>query len=345
MLAGCCRLFTKEVNTIYLHVPNGDNLAAHFLWWTYIKANLVLGSLCCNMLPSRTQKHIHSCAHANQHTRMHAWECGSGEWNLVLFCNYKITHRLQRREKALNAWKNMKLPLFQWSRKNSSEKCQQPIAAGFCCRGRHGLWFPHVSFLSHYASSFHPIKHKYGLRSTTQGASWCSFFWEKQTEERGRQRVETDGWRQSNGLMWLCVCVCVSPLCGFTLKMDPLAHHIYASASLCLCVSLSEPVDDKRFAFVLFWSSGTGRLPCSLFKMMIDDVCCIVARRGRGTRLGLLAGTSAEPVQSLPWLPWLRSGSKVRRPERGCEKPYLIPSPGGHLDFHTSLTGHLVEHC
>lgn len=116
-------------------------------------------------------------------------------------------------KKALNAWKKMKLPLFQWSRKNSSEKCQQPIAAGFCCRGRHGLWFPHVSFLSHYASSFHPIKHKYGLRSTTQGASWCSFFWEKQTEEGGRQRVETDGWRQSNGLMWLCVCVsvCVCP--------------------------------------------------------------------------------------------------------------------------------------
>lgn len=207
MLAGCCRLFTKEVNTIYLHVPNGDNLAAHFLRWTYIKAHLVLGSLCWNMLPSQTQKHIHSHAHRKQHTRIHTWECGSGEWNLVLLCNYKITHRLQWGKKALNAWKNMKLPLFQWSRKNSSEKCQQPIAAGFCCRGRHGLWFPHVSFLSHYASSFHPIKHKYGLRSTTQGASWCSFFWEKQTEEGERQRVETDGWRQSDGLMWLCVCM------------------------------------------------------------------------------------------------------------------------------------------
>ena len=84
-------------------------------------------------------------------------------------------------KKALNAWKTMKLPLFQWSRENTREKCQQQIAAGFYCRRRHGLCFPRVSFLQHYASSFHPIKHKCRLESRTHGASQCGSFWETQT--------------------------------------------------------------------------------------------------------------------------------------------------------------------
>lgn len=75
----------------------------------------------------------------------------------------------------------MKLPLFQWSIKSSREKCQQPIAAAFCCCRRHGLCFAHVSFLTRYASSFHAIKHKYDPMSATQAASHSCSLWNSPT--------------------------------------------------------------------------------------------------------------------------------------------------------------------
>lgn len=142
------KVICKEVNTIYNRSQPGCTL----LRLTYIKGLIVL------------QRSLHrSILHRNTTV---------AEEKKILWC----TGTLRCRQaavggKALNAWKNMELSLFQWSRKNSREKCQQQIAAGFYCRRRHGLWFPHVSFLSHYASSFHPIKHKRRLESTTQEAT------------------------------------------------------------------------------------------------------------------------------------------------------------------------------
>lgn len=165
-------------------------------------------------------------------------------------------------KKALSAWKNMKLPLFQWSRKSSREKCQQPRDAGFCCCGRHGLWFPHVSFLSHYASSFHPIKHKHRLQSKTQATSWYCSFWEKQTEEGNRGEDNREKGMVQDKAMGRSDHECMCVQCGFTVKMDLLAENLYVSASLCLssfspfCVSLWRAA--VCFCFVLIqWHEQT----------------------------------------------------------------------------------------
>lgn len=107
--------------------------------------------------------------------------------------------------------KIMKLPLFQRSMKSSREKCQQPIAARFCCCGRRGLCFAHVSFRTRYASSFHAIKHKYNSVSATQGPSQSCSLWNNSTEIR-----ETEP----------CVCVCV-------------CTTSWASLRVCQFVSLS----------------------------------------------------------------------------------------------------------
>lgn len=81
------------------------------LWWLY----------CCKL---QTCGHANICTPPHAHVLLWQWRVKSYDaWEL-----YTI-HRLQGGP-ALNAWKNMKLPLFQWSRKNSREKCQ-PIATGF----------------------------------------------------------------------------------------------------------------------------------------------------------------------------------------------------------------------
>lgn len=106
----------------------------------------------------------------------------------ILWCSGTLQPRQAAKgEKTLNAWKNRKLPQFQWSRKkNSREKCQQQIAAGFYCHRRRGLWFSHVSFLPHYASSFHPIKHKY--RQQNNSGSISLLFTLGEIKSRAKQR-------------------------------------------------------------------------------------------------------------------------------------------------------------
>lgn len=105
------------------------------------------------------------------------------------------------------------------------KECQQQIAAGFYCRGRHGLWIPHVSSLLLHASSFHPIKHKQSLQSETQGASWC-VSWEAEGDVWGAEEGER---RMAEDKVWMFLC------CGFTTNTDPLS---WQTISVCLPVRL-----------------------------------------------------------------------------------------------------------
>ena len=156
------------------HVPNGEHLVVLFLDRPISKLSFCSTS---EILPPLHA--VHTQTHVLTHTYTHF--CDSGEWNIVLLRNLTSQTVKWGEIKALGGWKNMKTPLFQWSRKNSREKCQQQIAAGFSCRRRHGLWFSHVSFHPHYASCFHPIKHKHRLRRITQGESY-------RTAHSGRNR-------------------------------------------------------------------------------------------------------------------------------------------------------------
>lgn len=151
MHAGSCRLFAIEVNTIYNCVPNGANLVVLFLDRPTSKLSLYFrdhyNAACC------TQTQVES---------------------EIMWCLGTLHHRQSAMggEKSPKCMKKHEAATVSMEqKKNSGEKCQQQIAAGFCCLRRHGLWFPHVSFLSRYASSFHPIKHKHRLESTTQEAS------------------------------------------------------------------------------------------------------------------------------------------------------------------------------
>lgn len=130
----------------------------------------------------------------------------------------------------------MRLPLFQWSIKKNREKCQQPTV---CCCRRHGLCFAHLSFLAHYASSFHAIKHKYNSASATVGASQsCSF------------------WKISTGMRATELCVCTASRSSFHIcQFVPLS--VTGSRSLLLCSARREHAE---------------------FISMIDDVCWITAR-------------------------------------------------------------------
>lgn len=133
--------------------------------------------------------------------------------------------------------------------------------------------------------------------------------------DRGRRETEgRNGWLKTK--QWpdviVCVCVCV-PALWLHFKDGP-----FGTPHLRICQFMSLRISDRAggrrtfcFCFVLIQWRGQTAVQ---FEMMIDDVCCITARRGHETRLGLLAGASPEPVLSLPLLPWLRSGSKVRRP-------------------------------
>lgn len=99
-------------------------------------------------------------------------------------------------------------------KKTAAKKCQQPIAAGLCCRRRHGLCFPRAtpppptsplhSPSPRCASSFHPIKCARGLTAH----NWASIspLRLKEADRRGEKRMAED---KSNGLMRLCGCVCV----------------------------------------------------------------------------------------------------------------------------------------
>lgn len=143
---------------------------------------------------------------------------------------------------------------FNGAEKNSREKCQQPIAAGFCCRRRHGLWFPHVSFLSHYASSSHPIKHKYRLQLREHLGTAPPGRNRQRREQSGRK-----GWFKTKQRADVIVCVYVCVLRGFTLKMDLLADHLYAPASLCLPLFLRFVwvCGGRRFRFLFCFDSVT----------------------------------------------------------------------------------------
>lgn len=124
-----------------------------------------------------------SSTHTNTCSPLRVWQ-----WRVKSCDAWELYRqdRLQKAAKTLNAWKNRKLPQFQWSRKkNSREKCQQQIAAGSYCHRRHGLWFSHVSFLPYYASSFHPIKHKYRQQNNSGSISLLFTLGEK---SRAKQR-------------------------------------------------------------------------------------------------------------------------------------------------------------
>lgn len=214
---------------------------------------------------------------------------------------------------------------FNGAEKNSREKCQQPIAAGFCCRRRHGLWFPHVSFLSHYASSSHPIKHKYRLQLREHLGTAPPGRNRQRREQRGKK-----GWFKTK--QWadviVCVCVCATWL---HFKDGPLGRpslrtcQFVSSLISPFCVSLWRVAFSL---FVLFWFSDMSRLPGSLSKwwlMMFAELW-----RGADMKHGRASTQEPQlnPSLSLPRLPWLHAGSKVQQPKRGCEKPCLIPSSG-----------------
>lgn len=136
----------------------------------------------------------------------------------------------------------MQLPLFQRSIKSSREKCQQPIAARFCCCRRRGLCFARVSFLTCYVSSFHAIKHKYNSVSATQGASQSCSSWNNSTEIR-----------ETEPCVCICVCVCTPS---------------WASSHVCQFVSLSVTGSHS-----LFFCSVKREHAVPRFISMIDDVC------------------------------------------------------------------------
>lgn len=115
-------------------------------------------------------------------------------------------------------------------KKNSREKCQQQIAAGSCCHRQCGLQFPHVSLLPHYASSFHPIKHKY--RQQNNSGSILVLFALGEIKSRAKQckmchwkneRGKKDGSRSNKRTIWLCVWIALlkdlvadNPFASFT---------------------------------------------------------------------------------------------------------------------------------
>lgn len=123
--------------------------------------------------------------------------------------------------------------------------------------------------------------------------------------------------------------------------MDLLADHLCVYASLCLpsflhvSVSLWRAVLHRCFVFI-HWQEQTA---LQFILMMIDDVFWIMTRHKHEAWQGPSTEAPTEPELSLPWLPWLRAGSKVRQPTRGCEKPCLIPSSGSYWGFHTSPLG------
>lgn len=88
-LTGCGRLFVMEVNTIYLHVPDGDNLLVHFADRTPVheSSQMLQRSLHCYMLHTHTHAHVHKCMYST--TDAHTLECNSGEGNLVILGNFK----------------------------------------------------------------------------------------------------------------------------------------------------------------------------------------------------------------------------------------------------------------
>lgn len=165
---------------------------------------------------------------------------------------------------ALNAWKKHEAATVSTEhKKNSREKCQQPIAASFFCCRRHGLCFAHVSFLTRYASSFHAIKHKYNSVSATQGASQSCSLWNNSTEIR-----ETEP------------CVCTAS---------------WSSLHVCQFVSLSVTGSHS-----LLFCSVKHEHAAPQFISMIDDVCWIMARCRCKLCQDLVAKTATQPELPFP---------------------------------------------
>lgn len=148
--------------------------------------------------------------------------------------------------------------------------------------------------------------------------------------------------------MWLCMRMSMHACARWLhLKDGPLWQTICLYLPVCLRSFLHVSVSLWRAAllrcFVLIqWHEQTA---VQFIYMMIDDVCWIMARSRHEAWQGAFQETPTEPELSLPWLPWLHAGSKVRQPRRGCEKPCLIPSSGTHWGFHTFLSGHSGKHC
>lgn len=144
---------------------------------------------------------------------------------------------------ALNAWKIHEAATISTEHKKTAEKkCQQPIAASFCCCRRHGLWFPRVSFLTRYASPFHAIKHKHDSVSATRG------------DVQVLLHVELSCRDQGNG----AVCVCTRVCCILVIV-----------TCLSVCVFICE---GQSFTVVLFWEA---QARCHAVSLNGDERCLV----------------------------------------------------------------------
>lgn len=90
--AGCCRLFAMEVNTIYRHVPNGDNLVV--LFSDRPTSKLSSYSIITPLHAARTRTHVLT------HTRTHSRQGGSG----VKSCDARELYIVDRLQFGGGGW-------------------------------------------------------------------------------------------------------------------------------------------------------------------------------------------------------------------------------------------------
>lgn len=156
MCAGCCRLFTKGVNIF--DVPNGDSLTVLLL--DRPTSKLYFLTRACRTTVYMLHTPTWARTHIHLHSSSRVWQQRVKSCDARELCSQDML-RWGKKNECMKKQKAATVSMEQ--KKAVEEKCQQQIAASFCCRRQCGLGS--LAFLPS-----HIMHHLFNQLSTTRAA-------------------------------------------------------------------------------------------------------------------------------------------------------------------------------